>query len=294
MRSAPRPPGAAMVVAPDGSVAGSVSGGCVESAVYEVAHEVVATGRPDLQRYGVSDDDAFSVGLTCGGTIDIFAEPVSRQTFPQLEAVGRRHRRAPPGRGRHGHRPPRPRVGRAAPRSSAGPARRAPSARCGARRRRRRRRPRAARRRAQRGAHLRSRRRTPGRGHGGLRGGPRTAAADDRLRRHRLRRRPGRARRRCSATGSRCATPGPSSRRACPVPGRRRGGRRLAAPLPRRAADERRDRRPHGDLRAHPRPQVRRAGARGGAAPARGRLRRRDGVAPHARRPASTGCARPA
>ena len=74
MRSAPRPPGAAMVVAPDGSVAGSVSGGCVESAVYEVARDVVASGRPDLQRYGVSDDDAFSVGLTCGGTIDIFTE----------------------------------------------------------------------------------------------------------------------------------------------------------------------------------------------------------------------------
>ncbi len=87
MRSAPRPPGAAMVVAPDGSVAGSVSGGCVEAAVYEVANDVVASGRPELQRYGVSDDDAFSVGLTCGGTIDVFTEPVSRSTFPQLQAV---------------------------------------------------------------------------------------------------------------------------------------------------------------------------------------------------------------
>lgn len=87
MRSAPRPPGAAMVVAPDGAVAGSVSGGCVESAVYEAAGEVVASGRPQLQRYGVSDDDAFAVGLTCGGTIDVFTEPVSRLTFPQLQAV---------------------------------------------------------------------------------------------------------------------------------------------------------------------------------------------------------------
>ncbi|MEW5811133.1 MAG: XdhC family protein [Actinomycetota bacterium] len=87
MNSAPRPPGAAMVVAPDGSVAGSVSGGCVESAVYEVAKDVVASGRAELQRYGVSDDEAFAVGLTCGGTIDIFTEPVSRQTFPQLQAV---------------------------------------------------------------------------------------------------------------------------------------------------------------------------------------------------------------
>ncbi|TDL04160.1 XdhC family protein [Mycolicibacterium obuense] len=87
MHSAPRPPGAAMVVAPDGSVAGSVSGGCVESAVYEVSADVVANGRPELQRYGVSDDEAFVVGLTCGGTIDIFTEPVSRQTFPQLQTV---------------------------------------------------------------------------------------------------------------------------------------------------------------------------------------------------------------
>jgi xanthine dehydrogenase accessory factor len=87
MKSAPRAAGAAMVVSPDGSVAGSVSGGCVEAAVYELAGEVVQTGRPHLQRYGISDDDAFSVGLTCGGIIDIFAEPVSRATFPQLAAV---------------------------------------------------------------------------------------------------------------------------------------------------------------------------------------------------------------
>jgi xanthine dehydrogenase accessory factor len=87
MKSAPRAAGAAMVVSPDGSVAGSVSGGCVEAAVYELAGEVVQTGRPQLQRYGISDDDAFSVGLTCGGIIDIFAEPVSRATFPQLAAV---------------------------------------------------------------------------------------------------------------------------------------------------------------------------------------------------------------
>src|SRR5918998_1586078 len=85
MKSAPRPPGATMVVAPDGSVAGSVSGGCVEAAVYELANDVVASGRPELQRYGVSDDDAFAVGLTCGGIIDIFAEPVSRDSFPQLQ-----------------------------------------------------------------------------------------------------------------------------------------------------------------------------------------------------------------
>jgi xanthine dehydrogenase accessory factor len=87
IRSAPRQPGATMVVSPDGTVAGSVSGGCVEAAVYELANEVVQTGRPELQRYGVSDDEAFAVGLTCGGIIDIFTEPVSRTTFPQLQVV---------------------------------------------------------------------------------------------------------------------------------------------------------------------------------------------------------------
>jgi xanthine dehydrogenase accessory factor len=86
-RSAPRPPGASMVVAPDGSVTGSVSGGCVEGAVYELAGEVAKTGTPRLERYGISDDDAFAVGLTCGGIIDVFVEPVSRSTFPELGAV---------------------------------------------------------------------------------------------------------------------------------------------------------------------------------------------------------------
>ncbi|OBH08779.1 XshC-Cox1 family protein [Mycobacterium sp. E2699] len=86
-RSAPRPPGASMVVAPDGSVAGSVSGGCVEGAVYDAATEVAKTGTPRLERYGVSDGDAFAVGLTCGGIIDVFVEPMSRTTFPELAAV---------------------------------------------------------------------------------------------------------------------------------------------------------------------------------------------------------------
>ncbi|GFP50687.1 putative xanthine dehydrogenase subunit A [Mycobacterium kansasii] len=89
LRSAPRPPGAAMVVAPDGSVSGSVSGGCVEGAVYELATEVVQSGAPRLERYGVSDDDAFAVGLTCGGIIDVFVESVSQSTFPELGAVAR-------------------------------------------------------------------------------------------------------------------------------------------------------------------------------------------------------------
>ncbi|MGV9862013.1 XdhC family protein [Rhodococcus koreensis] len=88
-RSAPRPAGASMVVAPDGSASGSVSGGCVEGAVYELATEVAATGTPVLQQYGISDENAFEVGLTCGGIIDIFVEPVSRDNFPELGEIVR-------------------------------------------------------------------------------------------------------------------------------------------------------------------------------------------------------------
>ena len=86
-QSAPRPAGASMLVGPDGTAVGSVSGGCVEGAVYELAQEVVASGTPVLQRYGVSDDDAFAVGLTCGGILDVFVEEVSREAFPELEEI---------------------------------------------------------------------------------------------------------------------------------------------------------------------------------------------------------------
>lgn len=86
-RSAPRPPGASMIVGPDGSAVGSVSGGCVEGAVYELGESVLASGEPVLQRYGVSDDDAFAVGLTCGGILDVFVERVSRESFPELGDV---------------------------------------------------------------------------------------------------------------------------------------------------------------------------------------------------------------
>jgi xanthine dehydrogenase accessory factor len=86
-RSAPRDPGAALAVAGGGEVIGSVSGGCVEGAVYELATSVTETGEPVLRRYGVSDDDAFEVGLTCGGILDIFVEPVSKKTFPELGAI---------------------------------------------------------------------------------------------------------------------------------------------------------------------------------------------------------------
>lgn len=86
-QSAPRPPGAAMLVGTDGEAVGSVSGGCVEGAVYELGQEVIASGRPVLQRYGVSDDEAMGVGLTCGGILDIFVERISRQSFPELGEV---------------------------------------------------------------------------------------------------------------------------------------------------------------------------------------------------------------
>ncbi len=86
-QSAPRPPGASMLVTPGGEAVGSVSGGCVEGAVYDLAQAVMASGDPVLERYGVSDDDAFAVGLTCGGILDVFVEPVSRTTFPELADV---------------------------------------------------------------------------------------------------------------------------------------------------------------------------------------------------------------
>src|SRR5450755_2429473 len=73
-KSAPRDPGAVLAVNERGDVAGSVSGGCVEAAVYDAAQDVIRSGRPRLLVYGISDADAISVGLTCGGTIHVFVE----------------------------------------------------------------------------------------------------------------------------------------------------------------------------------------------------------------------------
>lgn len=86
-KSAPRPAGASMLVGADGEAVGSVSGGCVEGAVYELGQQVIGDGDPVLQRYGVSDDEAMGVGLTCGGILDIYVEKVSRQTYPELGEV---------------------------------------------------------------------------------------------------------------------------------------------------------------------------------------------------------------
>jgi len=79
-QSAPRQPGAAMAVNELGEVLGSVSGGCVEGAVYAAAEEVRKTGKAQTQTYGVSDDDAFEVGLTCGGIVELLIQPESALT----------------------------------------------------------------------------------------------------------------------------------------------------------------------------------------------------------------------
>ncbi|PWI41420.1 XdhC/CoxI family protein [Streptomyces sp. ICBB 8177] len=90
--SAPRQPGAALAVDAEGRAIGSVSGGCVEGAVYELCREALETGTPVLETFGYSDEDAFAVGLTCGGVIDIFVQRVDPATMPEfgaaLEAAG--------------------------------------------------------------------------------------------------------------------------------------------------------------------------------------------------------------
>ncbi|GGX96905.1 XdhC family protein [Streptomyces fructofermentans] len=86
-RSAPRDPGAAMAVGPGDEVVGSVSGGCVEGAVFELAREVVESGEARLETFGYSDEDAFAVGLTCGGEIALLVRPVTPALDPTFGAV---------------------------------------------------------------------------------------------------------------------------------------------------------------------------------------------------------------
>ena len=83
--SAPRPPGAAMAVSAAGEVLGSISGGCVEGETYELAQRAIESGRPTLARFGVSDEDAFATGLTCGGIIEVFVQPVGDQRISALD-----------------------------------------------------------------------------------------------------------------------------------------------------------------------------------------------------------------
>ncbi|WP_406302397.1 XdhC family protein [Streptomyces sp. NBC_00885] len=85
--SAPRQPGAALAVDSDGTAIGSVSGGCVEGAVYELCRQSLEDGLTVLERFGYSDEDAFAVGLTCGGIIDILVTPVRGGVFPAALAA---------------------------------------------------------------------------------------------------------------------------------------------------------------------------------------------------------------
>ena len=73
-RSAPRPPGAKMAIDDRGDVSGAVSGGCVEGAVVQVAEEVLRGGEPRLLHFGIADEEAWDVGLPCGGEIDVWVE----------------------------------------------------------------------------------------------------------------------------------------------------------------------------------------------------------------------------
>lgn len=75
--SSPRPSGSQLVVDTDGSFEGSVSGGCVETAVISAALEVIKTGQPRLLEFGVSNEMAWEVGLACGGKIRVFIEPIT-------------------------------------------------------------------------------------------------------------------------------------------------------------------------------------------------------------------------
>ncbi|MEV6324831.1 XdhC family protein [Nocardia sp. NPDC051787] len=86
----PREPGAAMIVTGSGDVHGSLSGGCVEAAVAASAHEVLAVGRAVADRFGYADADGLTVGLTCGGEIEVFVERISRERLPLLSALQRR------------------------------------------------------------------------------------------------------------------------------------------------------------------------------------------------------------
>jgi xanthine dehydrogenase accessory factor len=89
-RSAPRPPGAKMAIGAGGEVSGQVSGGCVEGAVIQAAQEVLAGGAPRLLHFGIADDEAWEVGLPCGGEIDVWVSGVPDRRFVELARAGGR------------------------------------------------------------------------------------------------------------------------------------------------------------------------------------------------------------
>jgi xanthine dehydrogenase accessory factor len=93
-RSAPRQPGAVLAVSERGEVAGSVTGGCVEPAVYEEAKEVLAGAPPRLVTYGIADEEAFEVGLPCGGTVHIFVDALAPELLTPLADAIRSERPA--------------------------------------------------------------------------------------------------------------------------------------------------------------------------------------------------------
>jgi xanthine dehydrogenase accessory factor len=183
-----------MVVGPNGEVVGSVSGGCVEAAVYELSRKAAATGTPALVRYGITGGDPYAPGLTCGGKLDVFASPVSAATFPGLDGVAQDV---------DGGRPVAVATIVEHP----------------------------ARRRAQRVPQLRPGSAAARGGHAGLRTVVRPSAAHPRARCHRRRRG-------CREDGQLPRLSSHGLRRPIavrdlrPVPRRRRGGRRLAAPVP--------------------------------------------------------------
>jgi xanthine dehydrogenase accessory factor len=88
-RSAPRPIGSKLAVSEGGELAGSVSGGCVENEVFEEARDVLRGGKPRLLTYGISDDLALSVGLPCGGEIDVWIDEPGDELLTRLEAIAR-------------------------------------------------------------------------------------------------------------------------------------------------------------------------------------------------------------
>ncbi len=86
-KSAPRDPGAVLAVSDQGEVAGSVTGGCVEPAVYEEAQEVLAGGEPRLLTYGIADEEAFEVGLPCGGTVYVFVDMLDPEILAGIRSA---------------------------------------------------------------------------------------------------------------------------------------------------------------------------------------------------------------